>query len=118
MLKLEDLILRYEKDFFNLDFCKCRDNIESRLSKYFFEYGQSGSIHNREEVVNALIGLTKNKPVNIYSFELEHLSKDILISHYTSRDGESALSALRTSVWKIEDGEWKMYFHQGTPCRK
>ena len=28
---LEDIILRYEKDFFSLDFCRSRDNVENRL---------------------------------------------------------------------------------------
>jgi hypothetical protein len=30
--------------------------------------------------------------------------------------GDIVLRSLRSSLWRREDGMWRMAFHQGTPC--
>jgi len=112
---MNEKILQYEKDFFNINFCCSRENLENRLSKDFFEYGKSGVIHNRKSTINSLVSLTEDRRIEIINFELTALSESVLLVHYTSWHKDDDLYVLRTSIWKIEDGEWKMYFHQGTP---
>ena len=31
---------------------------------------------------------------------------------------ENKRSSIRSSIWKLHDGKWKMIFHQGTNTRK
>ena len=115
---MKDLILQYEKDFFNAEFCSSMANLDGRFSKDFFEYGKSGSVYYRECSINALMGLSKDKQIEITQFELTPLSENVLLVHYISYNREDNSYALRTSIWKTEDSNWKLYFHQGTPYRK
>lgn len=59
---------------------------------------------------------------SISDFQCEKLADDCYIVHYVSEknynDGRLGKTALRTSIWKNYDGNWKMYFHQGTPKMK
>jgi hypothetical protein len=114
---MEDIILQYEKDFFSSEFCRNKKNLVIRLSKDFIEYGESGSVYDRESTINALMNLSENKKIKIMQFKLISLSEDILLAHYISHDENSNSYAMRTSIWKIENNTWKLYFHQGTPKR-
>ena len=113
---MKNLILQYEKDFFRLEFCKNRKNLESRLSKDFLEYGKSGSVYNRDDSISRLMKLPKDNLIEIIQFELNTLSDSVLLARYISHHKENNSYARRTSIWKIEDNEWKLYFHQGTSC--
>jgi len=113
--KLKNTILQYENDFFDIKFCNSRESLENRLSINFIEYGSSGSVYDRENIINALIPLTENRQIEILQFDLTLLSDDVLLAHYISHHKNDNRYALRTSIWKIEDSQWKMYFHQGTP---
>ena len=115
---MEDIILQYEKDFFCIEFCNCRENLERRFANSFFEFGKSGVVHDRECVINALMSLSEDRAIEITQFELNILSKYVLSAHYISHHKNEDLYALRTSIWKFENDEWKLYFHQGTPCQQ
>ena len=112
---MNEKILQYEKDFFSFKFCSNRANLENRLAKDFFEYGKSGIIHTRESTINSLASLIEDRRIEIINFELTALSEGVLLVHYTSWHKDDDLYTLRTSIWRYEDGEWKLYFHQGTP---
>lgn len=115
---MKDLILQYEKDFFSAEFCSNRANLDSRFSKDFFEYGKSGTVYDRECSMNALMRLSKDRQIQITQFELTTLSENVLLIHYISHNKEDNSYALRTSIWKMENSNWKLYFHQGTPYHK
>jgi len=112
---INDLILKYENDFFSKDFCNIQENLENRLSKDFTEYGKSGTIHNRERTINALQSITQDRDIEITNFTLTQLSENTLLARYTSHHKNPNTQALRTSIWKQENKQWKLYFHQGTP---
>ena len=114
---MKDIILQYEKDFFNLEFCSNRINLEQRFSKGFIEYGKSGYIYDRESTITALMNLSEDKQIEITQFELTSLNESVLLANYISNDKNDNSYVLRTSVWKIEDNTWKLFFHQGTPQR-
>jgi hypothetical protein len=114
---MKKLILQYEKDFFSKDFCNNRTNLESRLSQEFIEYGKSGYIYDRKNSINALLEISKDRDIEIMQFEITELCENVLLAHYISHHKDNNSYALRTSIWKIEDNTWKLYFHQGTPHR-
>lgn len=116
MILLENTILQYEKDFFDAEFCRIKDNIENRIGLDFCEYGKSGTIHKRSDVVNSLANMQNNRDIEIYNFSAITLNKNIVIAHYFSHDKITNQYALRASIWKQEDTLWKIFFHQGTSC--
>jgi hypothetical protein len=60
------------------------------------------------------MGLSEDKKFDIMQFQLDKLSENVILAHYISHDKDDNSYALRTSIWKKEDKEWKLYFHQGT----
>ncbi|MHB1485037.1 MAG: hypothetical protein ACYCYI_10270 [Saccharofermentanales bacterium] len=86
---MEKLILQYEKDFFDFEFCKNKDNLENRLSKDF-------------------------RNIDIFDFKIANLSDSIIMANYRAFENSNNSYALRTSIWIIENDRWKMLFHQGT----
>jgi len=113
---MNEMILQYEKDLFCFEFCSNRENLENRLAKGFVEYGSSGAVYDRESIINALVSLSKDRVIEIIDFVLSELTKEVLLAHYISYHKDEERYALRTSIWKFENSEWKIYFHQGTPC--
>ena len=112
---MKELILGYEKDFFSQSFCSNIKNLESRLSKEFYEYGKSGSVHDRAIVINSLNNLPSDRQIEILQFELTQLSECVLLVNYISHHKDDNSYVLRTSIWINEDETWKLFFHQGTP---
>jgi len=112
---IKNVILQYEKDLFSCNFCNNRVNLENRLATNFVEYGSSGAIYDRDSIINALVGLSQDRDIEIMDFQLTVLSESILLANYISYHKGNGKYVLRTSVWKFENNNWKMYFHQGTP---
>ena len=110
---LEKLLYQYEQDFFSMEFCKKKENLEERLHKDFMEYGKSGIIFYREETIEELSQLTKNRDIKIMDFKCTMLSDKTALIHYVFLYNDKT-KVLRTSIWKEEAGKWQLYFHQGT----
>lgn len=106
-------ILKYEMDFFDEEFCRSQNNLENRLSADFMEYGKSGRVYHRRDTIDALLG-SQSRNIRIEGFELTALHEELFLVHYLSTHLEDHVKALRTSIWKREEGLLKMLFHQGT----
>ena len=52
---MKSMIMKYEMDFFDADFCHNRSNLENRLSVDFMEYGQSGKVYHRKHIIEFLL---------------------------------------------------------------
>ena len=87
-----------------------REKLDSLLSDDFMEIGASGATYRKEQVINSLL---KEAPSEIHAkdFEFRKLSNDLSQLIYRS---ESTRRAIRSSIWRLEDGQWRMLFHQGT----
>lgn len=91
---------------------------EERFAHDFFEFGRSGRIYSREQIVR--IASIENVirahfPLDGLSFRL--LGEWIVQSTYNSHVEYDGIieHARRSSIWVREAGVWKMKFHQGTP---
>ena len=82
------------------------------LSADFREFGSSGRIWSRAEILDAM---ADDLPHEILSrdFECQILSPALALVTYLSET--LTRTALRSSLWRLEDGTWRMLFHQGTP---
>ncbi len=45
------------------------------------------------------------------------LASDVLLATYQTFRHNDSKYALRSSIWKKNQGEWQMIFHQGTPTK-
>ena len=112
--KLEALLLQYETNLLDPEFCKDPDRLGALLSPGFMEYGQSGRIYSRDKTIEILMN-SGCREIAIRGFSVKCLSRDAVEVHYiASESGEARRESLRTSIWIREDGLWKLRFHQGT----
>lgn len=94
-----------------------RIRVDELLSRDFVEFGSSGRIWSRDQILD-LLGTEAYEPVRAEDFKCGMLSESVaLITYRTIRmdvQTETEAVTLRSSIWKLENGEWKARFHQGT----
>ena len=104
--ELVELLRRLEAEMVSPEIWQSREKLEARMTPDFIEVGSGGAI-NREE----LIGV-------IHGFSVRELAQTVALATYRSvidtGDGGPSLVALRSSIWVLKDGAWKMTFHQIT----
>ncbi|MGM0878048.1 MAG: DUF4440 domain-containing protein [Bacillota bacterium] len=49
-----------------------------------------------------------------YDFEIHPISDGAVLATYCVKDETRNQHTLRSSIWKLIDGRWQMFFHQGT----
>ncbi|UKA59599.1 ribonuclease HI family protein [Arthrobacter sp. FW306-2-2C-D06B] len=78
----------------------------------FTEIGSSGRVWSRDELMMALEG-DPGETAEVEIISAERISGNAMLLHYRSygRTG----SALRSSIWLLDDGRWRLRFHQSTP---
>ena len=94
------------------------DVVLELLADEFMEFGSSGLIYNKSETVESLKNEQKDLQIIIENFMAQSIGSDIVLVTYRSSkldpDDGTRFSALRSSIWKLIDGKWRMIFHQGT----
>ena len=92
-----------------------RSELESLLADDFVEFGSSGRVWTRREIVAELLEQPASS-IEIDSVESRFIGTDVILITYKSRrTAESdAREALRSSIWQRKEGTWKIIFHQGT----
>lgn len=113
-MTLEQEILEYEKIFFKKEFCGNLQNLEDRIHHEFIEFGKSGQIYNKNEIIKHLNKLDSDRNIHILNFKIKELRNNLIMANYISYENETELMALRTSIWIKDKIHWKLYFHQGT----
>lgn len=90
--------------------------VERLLADDFVEFGSSGKVYDRASIVQAL-GAELDIQVSMRDFSVILLAPGVALATYKCdlrREGKARYS-LRSTVWLLRDGEWKVRFHQGTP---
>lgn len=54
------------------------------------------------------------RDLSLYDFEIHSLSESVVLATYRVKDKTKNHNTLRSSIWKLIDGRWQMFFHQGT----
>jgi hypothetical protein len=94
-----------------------RAQLEALLDQDFMEFGSSGRVWTREQILD-LLATEIYTPPSVEDFECTLLSESIaLVTYRTVRTNpvpslESA--TLRCSIWISHSGTWRVRFHQGT----
>jgi hypothetical protein len=95
-----------------------RELMEQYFAPDFFEFGRSGRVYDREEMLfDAKDAAEIKAKLPLEKFHARYLSEDIVQVTYISEldwEGE-ILRGNRSSIWsRVGDG-WQLRFHQGTP---
>lgn len=99
------------------DFRRSRPAVSALLAEDFVEYGSSGRIFDKQQVLD-LLGSEPEHRATLENFEARPLSADVVLATYRSirlnGPPEPGATFLRSSLWVRRDGRWQIVFHQGT----
>ena len=95
------------------------EEVAKILGKDMVEYCSSGDIYVYKAKDFFPCGKIDFK---IYDFAVKMLKDDLALATFKvikhSQLDESKKYSLRSSIWQLVDGNWKMIFHQGTLTKK
>ena len=119
-MNLLDHLLVLEERLLDPEVRRDQAQLEQLLAPAFMEFGSSGRIFTREQIIAELASELPSSNLSLTHFNLVAHSADwALVTYRTSRPPEDphlpGSSALRSSTWIKRDGRWQMLFHQGTP---
>jgi hypothetical protein len=108
--ELEELLMRPEVR-------GSMERVAALLSDDFLEFGSSGQIFDKRQIIEALRNETPTER-SLSDFGSTLLSDSIVLVTYRARragrPGEEPVHTLRSSIWRLNNGQWQMVFHQGT----
>ncbi len=116
---LEELKKR-EPIFHRPEFGITRADFERMTVADYWEVGASGKRYNREECIETMV--TRYQDPNYISsdiweandFECRQLSDDTYLLTYTLIQGKEKRITKRSTIWKNNQCQWMILYHQGT----
>jgi hypothetical protein len=109
---LEEALWRAEKRF-------DRAWMDRILAADFFEFGRSGRIYNREQILSFSSDYI-DAALPLPEFHARLLSADVAqVTYHSAVTIEGTVHyARRCSIWSRTTDGWRLRFHQGTPYEK
>ncbi|MGM0920335.1 MAG: DUF4440 domain-containing protein [Bacillota bacterium] len=108
---LKEHLKELEKSHTSLEVRKSFEELDKILADDFFEIGSSGYMFDKKECLESGVGLTE---MTLHNYEIYPLASDVVLSTYFINDKTRKRNTLRSSIWKLIDGRWQLFFHQGT----
>lgn len=97
------------------------DVLAELIDNEFIEIGSSSVIYDKTEVIRWLGSDDQSERIGT-SFKARPLAENIILLTYMSSIKSTPLAeskqAMRSSIWRLTDGKWRMVFHQGTPLKQ
>ncbi len=86
--------------------------LEQVFAKDCVEFGASGKVYKRSEIIKSLLA-TKNssQKARIVDFTARSLGQDHVMATYRIN---AQNSSIRSSIWRRDQKNWQLMFHQGT----
>jgi len=119
-LELHNHIKNLEEKLLNADTRNSKEELKELLSDDFVEFGSSGRVWNKKDIIADLLNENSEGEYSLSTddFKVTCLSSDVAIATYRcyrkKLSGDILRTTLRSSIWKLNDGNWQIYFHQGT----
>jgi ribonuclease HI len=110
--ELEELFAQLERSLLAPEVRRCPRRAGALLDPEFVEIGSSGCVYTRDQVLE---GMLREEPRDqrIEALVCRVLSTTLVLTTYRLiRRGH--VHSQRSSIWRLVDGDWRMYFHQGT----
>ena len=112
-------ILALEQRLLCPELRQSQTELEQLLADDFLEFGSSGSMYRKHDVIAALQHQTP-QPMSLAEFQVSLLASDVALATFRitrqASPGAPPSHSLRSSIWKLNLGKWQLLFHQGTPC--
>jgi hypothetical protein len=85
------------------------------LCDEFVEFGSSGKIYNKKDIIKSLQNEHTSKML-LTNFKMNPLSKEHYLVTYkiSKEENGKKIYSLRSSIWKKVKDKYQMIFHQGT----
>ena len=119
--KVEVEIRRLEERLLTPQVRASPEELTHLLADDFLEFGGSGRVFDRQEVI-ATLPLQPKEQLALTDFQVRLLAPTIALAMYRAvRSGEqqeAPQGSLRSSIWRCTAGRWQMVFHQGTPTTR
>ncbi|SCB52380.1 GNAT family N-acetyltransferase [Rhizobium lusitanum] len=116
-----ELFRQLEQELHRPDIRSSREAVSARLADDFLEFGSSGRVYDKHLTTNSLAQEGPSDRVTlpeVRDFTARIIAEDAVLVLYRSvwqaDGGLPERTTLRSSVWKLIDGRWRMAFHQGT----
>lgn len=94
-----------------------RSAVASLLAPEFVEFGSSGRVFSRQQILDLLAGEEPYR-IELTDFSARMLAPDLALVTWKSIRPEgppsTGAASLRSSIWARREGRWQMVFHQGT----
>lgn len=96
------------------------EEVTGLLDDDFTEFGSSGAVYEKSEIIEALQNESETRPVerSVQDLRVRQLGPDFALVTYRilrrDRSDKSVRKTLRSSIWRLSAGRWRMLFHQGT----
>ncbi len=117
-MDIKETIFELENKLLQPNIRKSKESLNDLISDDFIEFGSSGAVYKKKDVLNNLPASSEIKFI-MTDFEVNALSSDVVQSTFKTEKINTQTNkitrSLRSSIWKNENGKWKMLFHQGTP---
>jgi hypothetical protein len=118
IMELCDLLIKNERALLTYEVRRSPERLRALISDDFREIGASGVYFGLAEVLENLPQNAPNWSAVAQNFECHQLSDTIVQVVFqcviTHDAGSDPVYSLRSSIWRLEEGQWKMVFHQGT----
>ena len=115
----EDWLRELEETLLRPESRRDVEALSKLLADDFREVGASGSVYDKAAILHMLPGDAAPESYVISDFIASELDVYVAMVSYrleTLHAGEAApRRTVRTSLWRLADGGWQMFFHQGTP---
>jgi len=86
--------------------------VAALLDDDFIEFGKSGRVYDKRRTIELLRDDDSDFMPEVRDFQIRRLSANVVLVTY--RSGRGDIFDLRSSIWRLSSGKWRMTFHQGT----
>ena len=117
--KIAQHLLYLEQSLLSPTARRDRDRVAGLLADDFVEFGTSGKTLTREQVL-AMLGTEEFEAPRIEDLKCTSIAEGVvLVTYRTVRTNETGRTfvTLRSSLWSMQQGFWRLRFHQGTAAR-
>jgi hypothetical protein len=93
-----------------------RAAVAALLADDFVEYGSSGRVFTKEEILD-LLAAESPQHIELADFAARLLAPGVAFVTFRAirrTDSSDSVASLRSSIWIQRDSRWQLLFHQGT----
>ncbi|PKM77240.1 MAG: DUF4440 domain-containing protein [Firmicutes bacterium HGW-Firmicutes-15] len=116
--KLNEQLLLMEEKLLQPEFRKSVKDLTILIADDFIELGSSGRTYNKQQVI-AGSPTSPMVQMTLMDFQAKLLAPGVALTIYRvakhSKQDELLEYSLRSSIWILQEGKWRIMFHQGTP---